>query len=64
MSWVLLVGDLGCIGYLTWRAYGDGELSIFYDFDDGFGVGLMGDSGYVGSMRSPFLWTACEQYFG
>lgn len=29
LSWVLLVGDIGMIGYLTLRAYKDGE-SFFW----------------------------------
>lgn len=28
LSWVLLVGDVGMIGYLTMRAYKDGECSF------------------------------------
>jgi uncharacterized membrane protein len=26
ISWVMLLGDLGLIGWLTWRAYLDGKL--------------------------------------
>lgn len=29
LSWVLLVGDVGMIGYLTMRAYKDGECSFW-----------------------------------
>lgn len=28
VSWVMVVGDVGLIGWLTWRAYLDGELGV------------------------------------
>jgi len=31
LSWLIFVGDLGLIGWLTWRAYTDGEFS-FLDY--------------------------------
>lgn len=31
ISWVLLVGDVGLIGWLTWRAYLDGEFYLMYE---------------------------------
>lgn len=29
ISWVLFVGDVGIIGWLTWRAYLDGKLRLY-----------------------------------
>lgn len=34
ISWVLFVGDVGIIGWLTWRAYLDGESSWYVCFGD------------------------------
>ena len=33
LSWILFVGDLGLIGWLTFRAYKDGESFSYYYFN-------------------------------
>ena len=33
LSWILFVGDLGMIGWLTFRAYKDGESFSYYHFN-------------------------------
>jgi uncharacterized membrane protein len=64
LSWILFVGDIALIAWLTMRAYKDGMAFCLCVYIFWTKELLTCHSGYLGQMRGPVLWTSSKQDSG